>query len=237
MAATIKTRILAKLFPDTDGDGSETFVSELTNETDLFEQSIWEVANMLPVKMLIGVAADPANPTSSPHSLIVHEKVLLVLRNSKEDGTGDDIACKEISVEDSFRALDTHSIHFATPRSPVFWVHRKPGASSPEVSVAPTPAAKLTVYTYKRQNVGAGSGEINYDTATYVDNIPDEAIEAICGMTAMKVMQQKLSYMSNDEEDAELYQIFQGNLQQIELALRDSIKMLTPGEGLQERDK
>ncbi|MAH45740.1 hypothetical protein CMI37_07910, partial [Candidatus Pacearchaeota archaeon] len=61
MAAKIKDRILAKLFPDPDSN--ETFVSELTNETDLFEQSLWEVANMLPVKMLIEVAADPANPT------------------------------------------------------------------------------------------------------------------------------------------------------------------------------
>jgi len=187
--------------------------------------------------MLVSVAADPANPTVSPHSLIVHEKVLLVLRNSKEDGSGEDIACKEISIEDSFRALDSSSIHYATPRSPVYWVHRKPSASSPEVSVSPIPAVKLTVYTYKRKNVGSGSGEVNYDTATYVDNFPDEAIEALCCMTAMKVMQQKLSYMANDEEDAELYAIFQGNLQQIESALRDSIKMLTPGEGARESDK
>ena len=46
----------------------------------------------------------------------------------------------------------------------------------------------------------------------------------------MKVMQQKLSYMANDEEDAELYQIFQSNLQQIESALKDSIKLLSPDE-------
>lgn len=217
---TIATHILAKLFPDPNN--KETFVSDLTNEVALVNQSLWEVANMLPVKDLIKVAQDPREGGDAGTSIGVDEKVLLVLR--------DDIACKEISVEDAFRAKDSASIHYATARSPVFWITKHPTEAYPFVYGFPTGWTKLNIFTYRKETLSDLSG-------TAFAYIPPTAYEAVYLMSAMKIMQQKLSYMANDEEDAELYAIFQGNLQQIESALRDAIKMLTPGEGQREREK
>ena len=217
---SIATNILAKLFPDPDGN--ETFVSDLTNELELVNQSLWEVANMLSVKDLIKVAQDPREGGDAGTSIGVDEKVLLVLR--------DDIGCKEISVEDAFRAKDPESIHYATARSPVFWITKHSTEAYPFVYGFPTGWTKLNIFTYRKETLANLTGAV-------FAYIPPTAYEAVYLMSAMKIMQQKLSYMANDEEDAELYAIFQGNLQQIESALRDAIKMLTPGEGQREREK
>tara|TARA_R100001530_G_scaffold99404_2_gene69111 strand:+ start:6174 stop:6860 length:687 start_codon:yes stop_codon:yes gene_type:complete len=225
MANKIKDRVLAKLAEDED-----TFVSDIVNEQDLFEQAVWEVASMLPTRMLVNVAADPSSPTTSPHALIVHERVLLVLRDDNDAASGGNlIQCEEIGIEDSWRVLDTGSIHFATKTTPVFWVHRKSGASSPEVTVAPD-SDHLTVYTYKRQTVGDGNGELDWDTATGIDNIPDEALEAIILRTAEMIMQQKLSKMAVDEEDAEIFAIYKANLDQLTSSFRDELTLLKKEE-------
>ena len=225
MATKIKDRVLAKLAEDED-----TFVSDIVNEFDLFEQAVWEIANMLPTRMLVNVAADPSSPTTSPHALIVHERILLVLRDDNDATSGGNLVqCAEIGVEDSWKSLDAESIHFATARSPVFWVHRKGNASSPEITVAPD-SDHLTVYTYKRNTVGAGNGELDWDTATGIDNIPDEALESIILKTAEMIMQQKLSKMAVDEEDAEIYAIYKANLDQLGQALRDEVTQLKKEE-------
>ena len=225
MATKIKDRVLAKLAEDED-----TFVSDIVNETDLFEQAVWQVANMLPTRMLVNVSNTPSSVTTSPQALQVHERILLVLRDDNDATAGGNLVqCSEIGIEDSWKALDAASIHYATARTPVYWVHRKAAASTPELTVAPT-SSHLTVYTYKRQTVGDGNGELDWDTATIIDYIPDEALEAIILRTAEMVMQQKLSKMAIDEEDAEIYAIYKANLGELNMALKDEMAQLKKEE-------
>ena len=130
---TIKDKVLALL-----GENNSTYINNIANLGQLWEESIWEIANALPTRLMsnhVPATIQPVSPlstgsedtTSTPINIGDDELPLMIIRTERlTDGAGAvkkwiRKPCKLITLDESYKAQDEDSIYFATATSPVYW--------------------------------------------------------------------------------------------------------------------
>ena len=99
--------------------------------------------------------------------------------------------CREIPFGLSGQAADSNSIHFATAKSPIYFINK-----ANQVSVKPTGTeADVNYIAYPT---------IDADVDTAIANFPDSAEYAVVLGAAIKVLQNVLSNYIHVDEDSEL---------------------------------
>jgi len=192
------------------GDSIDLTESHFANALDIVEQAVWDVASVLPAKMLLQHSVAPAD--AATYDLDVDERLLLIERATG----GLYYGCKEIGLEDSRKALDAESIHLATNLTPVYWI--MPDGEGGDIQTAPAAGEsnKLRTHSYKRQVAGVAA--TNFDWTLEIDgtgvanpsNVPTEAHDAIIYLIASRLLTQHMAFMGIEEEDQEAMQLTQG---------------------------
>ena len=156
--ATIKSRVLAEL-----GQDNSSYIDDIANAELLFEDGIWEVANVVPHRLLLTESEVLVDPTALSFTAITDgddiydeapsspfnmgDDLLLLVNRVEADHTLNESGvitqenylnkpCTKITYEHSHKAKDSASIYFATSNSPVYWFENSGGQRV--VNVAPS---------------------------------------------------------------------------------------------------
>ena len=180
--ATIKQRVLQTLGEDT------TYLDEVPHLDQIYADSIWETASVLPPRLLLTSVVPPVNPegtgglpTTGDTVTADDAIVLQIYRVGKVDpaevpGSYLRRLCQSISKEESIKAKDANSMHYATVESPVWWfenvnltatikVFPSAGGTTDE-SYLPFGDSCTEVYKYNRQYL-ATTGTPTWAHSTY----------------------------------------------------------------------
>ena len=264
--ATIKADILNIIGQEV----SSTYLEDDIDAYSLIEDAIWEAANVLPPALITASSGylgdDPENLPSDADSetdynpagklyedgsdISANNLILFVERVvSKNTFQNDDNIdtesyetrfCKQISIIEKHKALDSGSIYFATDFTPVFWLEHYKDPASPEendrrIYTAPktdyvirehlllnwldTDSSALKIYAYPRQTGITSSSDS-------IDNISTPAKSFVLKVCAIKILDQKLGNLATSEEDGELYQLVKAKLDELKGESAEHLKQL-----------
>tara|TARA_R110002020_G_scaffold189930_4_gene389299 strand:- start:45 stop:848 length:804 start_codon:yes stop_codon:yes gene_type:complete len=254
-SGTIADKVIAIL-----GEENTDYLDDMVNLDQLFEDAIWDIASSLPKRMLMRKAATPVDPTnlydgstwssaSSTPVAVDDDMILLVIRvaaNHIMDGAAISTEryiqkpCKEVAYEDSFKALDSASIFYATDSSPVYWVESD-SSSTNKLKTAPTTtgwentnaaamangSSGIQVWIYHRQTVSAtDTATTGWNVFTSISGVQEESEDIFIKRIALKIAERKLATMATQEEDTELYQLLQGLVGTLTQELKDGLMKL-----------
>ena len=122
--------------------------------------------------------------------------------------------CREVPFGLSAQVGDSNSIHYATAKSPVFFIN-----GSSQVQVKPTTAEAAVDYM--------SYPTIDADGAGAISNFPDAAEYAVVLGAAIKVLQNVLSNHIHVDEDAELAAAMQLELASLQGIYQQEMSKLT----------
>ena len=195
----------------TDLIGAE-YTSNAAYEGDLINAAINEIADMLPVELLIKYSRTPGQLESNSEWLVEDRKILKVTRI---DSDSIERECKEVDRAGFAAAGDSGSIYEATEFSPIYH-HDTANAGAATLKILPEPAisqkGKIWYFAYVSGNNTAIT-QATLNTSLY---LPSNLIHAIALKSSVNILKAYISNQVQDEEDIELMQMIQAQSQGLE---------------------
>tara|TARA_Y100000361_G_scaffold57678_1_gene50434 strand:+ start:4737 stop:5474 length:738 start_codon:yes stop_codon:yes gene_type:complete len=237
MAEKIKDRVLQILGDDSTYDDSISIMNQICDD------AIWETATALPPRLLMSVATQPTDPMGTGGNAATGDTETiddtLVLQVYRVERTGAPNIessyirrlCEPISLEESIKATDSNSIHYATKESPVYWITSVGSSSTLKVfpnatgisaqeTELPLGDACTEIWKYDRQD------DFEWESDDDFDFIPEEAEEVIIHRIALKILDHKIADAGTQEEDQEMVTILSATRQLLEKNTLDLMNQL-----------
>ena len=197
----------------TDLIGSQ-YSTDAAYEGDLINAAINEIADMLPLEVLLKYSRTPGQLESNSEWLVEDRKILQVTRIDA-DSNGIERVCELVDREGFNRANDSGSIYFATVHSPVYHSDTS-NAGAATLKILPEPTVpqkgKIWYFAYASgDNTGITQATLN--TTLYM---PTNLIHAIALKSSINILKAYISNQVQDEEDSELMQMVTGQIQLLE---------------------
>ena len=197
----------------TDLIGSQ-YNTDASYEGDLINAAINEVADMLPVEILIKYSRTPGQLTSNSEWLTEDRKILQVTRIDANTG-GIERICTEVNRARFAVAGDSGSIYEATAHSPIFH-HDTANAGAGTLKILPEPTAsqigKIWYFAYASgDNTAITQASLN--TSLYM---PSNLIHAIALKSSVNILKAYISNQVQDEEDSEMVSMVNAQIQVLE---------------------
>jgi len=185
--------------------GSEYTTIASNSQTDLINSAINEVADTLPIDLLLKYVHYKTDITSAGLDNPEEKKILLVTREVANSGT-EVRECNPIPFKDFLKAQDSTSLYFATAESPVY-TYDITTATDPKIKIAPVPDVNQigTVWHF------------NYHTAdpsslSNIPGLPDACLQAVILKSCINILQTYISDQVQDEEDVEIQNMLNNQL-------------------------
>tara|TARA_R100000152_G_C6781975_1_gene217835 strand:+ start:2838 stop:3524 length:687 start_codon:yes stop_codon:yes gene_type:complete len=183
---------------------------------DLINAAINEIADMLPIDLLMKYSRTPGVLESNSEWLVEGRKILKVTRIDA-DSNGIERECKEVDRAGFAVAGDSNSIYNATVYSPIYH-HDTANAGAATLKILPAPTVpqkgKIWYFSY----VADGTDTIGM-TATTLNStyfLPSELIHAVTLKSCVNILKAYIGNQVQDEEDSELMQMIQAQTQLLE---------------------
>jgi type II secretory pathway component GspD/PulD (secretin) len=197
----------------TDLIGSQ-YNTDASYEGDLINAAINEVADMLPVEILIKYSRTPGQLTSNSEWLTEDRKILQVTRIDANTG-GIERICTEVNRARFAVAGDSDSIYEATAYSPIFH-HDTANAGVGTLKILPEPTAsqigKIWYFAYASgDNTAITQASLN--TSLFM---PSNLIHAIALKSCVNILKAYISNQVQDEEDSEMVSMVNAQIQVLE---------------------
>ena len=177
-------------------------VGTSTDVDDALTASAKEVLDILPDAMLLKHAS-----TSATSSNVLDVENKRILRVTSVNG----FYAKEVPLGLSNQVSDSNSIHFATERTPVYYIK-----SSKDLEIKPSEGIVDHI---------AYPDVINTDSA--INQFPDTAEHAVVLSASIKLLNKKLGSLIVTDEDTELAQTIQGLITSTSALYQKEIQRLT----------
>ena len=183
---------------------------------DLINAAINEIADMLPIDLLMKYSSSPTSVTSGTGASIEGKKVLQVTRVDSNSG-GIERECKELSRVEYKRAQEIGSLSYATVRSPVYTIDSLNTASNLDIFPnCNNSGQEGNIWTFayiadSTDTTGMTAATLN---STYF--LPSELIHAVTLKSCVNILKAYIGNQVQDEEDSELMQMIQAQTQLLE---------------------
>ena len=199
----------------TDLIGSQ-YSTDAAYAGDLINAAINEIADMLPIELLMKYSRTPGVLESNSEWLVEGRKILKVTRIDA-DSSGIERECNEVNRAGFSVAGDSNSIHKATEYSPIYH-HDTVNDGAATLKILPEPTTpqkgKIWYFTYVTSTVPDSDitdlTEATLNTTVY---LPNNLIHAIVLKACTNILKAYISNQVQDEEDIELMQMIQAQLQ------------------------
>ena len=203
--------------------GDDVFTRVPNLVSDAINGATSEVANMLPVELLLKYAGAPVEMTAATSSLD-GKKALLVQR---EDSTNTRRPVAEVNPIDFENAKDSTSMYEATDLTPVYTIHYSGSSSMIEVTPSPSGTDKgyLYTYTYPTTTWTSSSSETSFP------GIPKELEQAVLLRAAILIMQAYISAAVQSDEDTEMLTMLSTQAQTLQAQYQQEITPFVKGMG------
>lgn len=169
---SFKTEVINILGDSTGADASHVADSivNATNAEQIVEDSLWDLANLLPSELLLNTAANLADGGATVN-LDKETRVLLVER---KDTVSNSLyyPCNEVAYHQHSKYIDDSSIYHATNFSPIWY---KVGITSDssqkygQIKVYPSTNASTNIWLYEKMSVKKCGTAPTVDTPTADD--------------------------------------------------------------------
>ena len=198
----------------TDLIGSQ-YSSDALYAGDLINAAINEVADMLPIDLLLKYSRTPGLLTSNSEWLTEDRKILQVTRVDA-NSNGVERPCVEVNRAGFAAAGDSGSIYKATAHSPVFH-HDTANDGAGTLKILPEPndqgqTGKIWYFEYASAN-NTTRTQATLNTSLYM---PSNAIHAIALKSSINILKAYISNQVQDEEDIEMLQMIEAQLQELQ---------------------
>lgn len=202
----------------TDLIGS-TYNTDADYAGDLINAAINEIADMIPIEVLVKYSKTPGVLTSASEWLTEGRKILKVTRIDA-DSSGIERECLGVDRGGFAVAGDSGSIYTATNFTPIYH-HDTANAGAATLKVLPIPTsdqqAKIWYFTYVTSAVPDGDitdlTEATLNTSVY---LPNNLIHAVALKSSVNILKAYISNQVQDEEDIELMQMISTQMQLLE---------------------
>ena len=204
----------------TDLIGAE-YTSNAAYEGDLINAAINEIADMLPVELLIKYSRTPGQLESNSEWLVEDRKILKVTR---VDSGSIERECKEVDRAGFALAGDSTSIYEASEFSPIYH-HDTVNDGAGTLKILPEPndsgqTGRIWYFAYvSGDNTAITQATLN--TSLY---LPSNLIHAIALKSSVNILKAYISNQVQDEEDEEMLRMVQAQKQGLEKAYQDAQK-------------
>mgnify|MGYP001223308129 CR=1 FL=1 len=196
------------------------YSTDVDYEGDLINAAINEIADMLPIEVLVKYSKTPGVLTSASEWLTEGRKILKVTRVDS-NSSGIERECLGVDRKGFALAGDSGSIYEATAYSPIFH-HDTANDGASTLKVLPTPnpngqQARIWYFTYVTSTVPDSDitdlTEATLNTAVY---LPNNLIHAVALKSSVNILKAYISNQVQDEEDIELMQMISTQMQLLE---------------------
>ena len=216
MATTIANKIQ-------DLVGSDMSVSIVTSYEDIIRDSFNYIADLIPADSEIWYANNTLERATLNDGYDIHGKKILLI-TSKSTGVADTREVREVSWPEYLKAIDNKSIFFAGgTRNPVYSI----SPSTAGIKVANrvgTSTYYIYFYAYITQDISAYTTFENLNSGTAGKGFPDAMIALACIKSSISLLNSRISEAVQDDEDAELLQILQGQLQILQQSYQEELQ-------------
>lgn len=207
--ATIADRI-------TDLIGSDYATVPSLSYKDLINAAFNEIADMLPVELLVKYSRNPGQLLSNSSWLTEGRKILKVTRTDTNNASVERV-CKEVDRAGFAVAGDSGSIYKATAHSPIYH-HDTANAGAATLKILPEPTSeqegRIWYFSYATDSTDiTGVTAATLNTSYY---LPSELIHAISLKSSVNILKAYISNQVQDEEDIELMQMITSQMQLLE---------------------
>jgi len=217
----------------TDLIGSDAFSDTvLTNEVDLINAAINEIADSISEDLLLKYSTNPGRLEEASEWLVENRKILRVTRVDANSG-GIERECQPLDRAAFSSAQDSTSIHYATAYSPVYHLDSK-NAGAATLKIIPVCNAsgqegRIWYYPYVTNGTDTtGLTQATLNTAYY---LPNECIHALALKASINILQAYISNQVQDEEDIEMLQMVQTQLKGLEKSYQQEIQRFMDESG------
>ena len=204
------------------------YSTDVDYEGDLINAAINEIADMLPIEVLIKYSKTPGVLTSNSEWLVEDRKILKVTRadfdteykyNSTISTPPESIERECLSVDRRGFAVagDSGSIYKATAHSPIYH-HDTENAGAATIKILPEPTSdeKGRIWYFSYIANGTDSTSITQATVNTTLYLPSNLIHAIALKSSVNILKAYISNQVQDEEDIELMQMITSQMQLLE---------------------
>lgn len=205
--------------------GSDMTTTLVSSWNDLVNAGFNAIADLIPVTSELWSTAK-LSKTTTPDAPLDNKKVIMVLR--KDDSSGDsERRCREISYDEYLKGQSPSSIFYLAKGRHLPAYSMGPGG---KIQFAP-PIDSDTVKIYYFQYItGDISGLYGFGGTEAVDGtgigFPQEAETAGCLAASINLLQARMSFAAQDDEDLELMQLLQGQIALLDKQLQGEAQRL-----------
>jgi hypothetical protein len=217
----------------TDLIGSDAFSDTvLTNEVDLINAAINEVADSISEDLLLKYSSTPLQQTSATGTSVEGKKVLKVIRVDANSG-GYERECIFLDRVAFSSARDSTSIYYATAHSPVYHIDSMNDSAS-KLYILPIcngsgQEGNIWNYSYIADSTDTTAMTGAILNSTYY--LPSELIHAIALKASSNILQAYISNQVQDEEDSEMLSMVGQQMQAIEASYKNEIQRFMDESG------
>jgi len=199
----------------TDLIGSQ-YSTDAAYAGDLINAAINEIADMLPVDLLLKYSSTPTAVTSGTGASIEGKKVLKVIRVDA-NSSGIERECKELDRAQYAQARDSESIHYATVFSPVYSIDSMNAASNLDIFPDCNGSGQEgNIWTFAYIVDSTDTTAVTASTLSSTYFLPSELIHAVSLKSSVNILKAYISNQVQDEEDIELMQMITSQMQLLE---------------------
>jgi hypothetical protein len=206
----------------TDLIGSE-YSTIPTNEGDLINSAINEVADMMSEDLLLKHSRTPGVLEANTEWLVENRKILKVTRIDA-DSSGVERECIYLDRAAFSAAQDSNSLYYATVNSPVYHLDTaNAGAATLKIMPVPTTPQKGKIWYFQYVADSTDSTTITQTLVNSTLYLPNDLIHAIALKSSINILQAYISNFIQDEEDSEMLQMLQAQLQGLKAEFQQEI--------------
>ena len=216
----------------TDLIGSQ-YSTDAAYAGDFINAAINEIADMLPIELLLKYSRTPGVLQSNSEWLVEGRKILQVTRTDTNNANVER-ECNLVARDLFAVSGDSGSIHFATAFSPIYHLDSA-NAGAATLKILPEPTSeqqgRIWYFSYVADSTDTtGVTGATLNTSYY---LPSELIHAVALKSSVNILNAYISNQIQDEEDIEMMQMLQAQIQLLEKSYTQEMSRFMDSQGAQ----